>query len=135
MVAITATTSATPSIQAVAMGKARLEQAQRVAEQAETTAKDLRVQADSAEQQAQQSQENVRKISSDIQHEEATYARPRESTLTEVPVKVQKLIEQMYNATSDKRTQSGNPLKTHSNSPPVVNGQGQRTGRILNVSS
>ena len=135
MVAITATNSATPSIQAVAFGRARLEQAQRVAEQAETTAKDLRAQADSAEQQAQQSQENVRKINANIQREEATYARPRESTMIEVPVKVQKLIEQMYNATSDRRTQSGNPLKTNVSAPPVINSQGHRTGRIVNVSS
>jgi hypothetical protein len=95
----------------------------------------LRGQADIAEQQAQQGQDNVRKIGARIQQEEPTYAQPRESTTVEVPVKVQKLIEQMYTATSEKRTQSGNPLKANSNSPPIVNSQGQRTGRIVNISA
>jgi hypothetical protein len=134
MVAITATNSATPSIQA-SLGRARLDQARREADQAEANARDLRGQADIAEQQAQQGQDNVRKIGARIQQEEPTYAQPRESTTVEVPVKVQKLIEQMYTATSEKRTQSGNPLKANSNSPPIVNSQGQRTGRIVNISA
>jgi hypothetical protein len=134
MVAITAINSATPSIQA-SLGRARLEQARNEADKAEAIARDLRGQADIAEQQAQRSQDNVRKIGASIQQEEATYAQPRDSTSAEVPVKVQKLIEQMYTATSEKRTQSGNPLKTNSNALPVVNSQGQRTGRIVNISA
>ena len=134
MVAITAINSATPSIQA-SLGRARLEQARNEADKAEAIARDLRGQADIAEQQAQRSQDNVRKIGASIQQEEATYAQPRDSTSAEVPVKVQQLIEQMYTATSEKRTQSGNPLKTNSNALPVVNSQGQRTGRIVNISA
>ena len=134
MVAITATNSATPSVQA-SLGRARLEQARSEADQAEANARDLRGQADIAEQQAQQSQDNVRKIGALILQGEPTYAQPRESTSAQVPVKVQKLIEQMYTATSEKRTQSGNPLKTNSNALPVVNSQGQRTGRIVNISA
>ena len=134
MVAITATNSATPSVQASA-GRARLAQARREAEQAEANARDLRAQADDAERQAQSSQENVRRLSSRNRQEEVTYAQPRASSTSEVPIKVQKLIEQMYSATSEKRAESGNALKTNVNASPVVNSQGQATGRIVNVSA
>ena len=134
MVAITATNSATPSIQA-SSGRARLEQARREADQAEANARDLRAQADEAEQQAQSSQENVNRIAARNQREESTYSAPRASSTSEVPLKVQKLVEQMYSATSAQRTQSGNPLKTNANAAPVVNIQGQATGRIVNVSA
>ena len=134
MVAITATNSTTPSIQA-SLGRARLQQARSQADQAEANARDLRAQADNAELQAGQSQDNVRKIASVIAQQEPTYAQPRESASGEVPVKVQKLIEQMYTATNDKRSKRGNPLKTDSDALPVINSQGQRTGRILNISA
>lgn len=134
MVAITATNSATPSVQASA-GRARLAQARREAEQAEANARDLRAQADDAERQAQSSQENVRRLSSRNRQEEVTYAQPRTGSTSEVPIKVQKLIEQMYSATSEKRAESGNALKTNVNASPVVNSQGQATGRIVNVSA
>lgn len=134
MVAITATNSATPSVQA-SVGRARLAQARREAEQAEANARDLRAQADDAERQAQSSQENVRRLSSRNRQEEVTYAQPRTGSTSEVPIKVQKLIEQMYSATSEKRAESGNALKTNVNASPVVNSQGQATGRIVNVSA
>jgi hypothetical protein len=134
MVAITATNSATPSIQA-SLGRARLAQALREADQAEANARDLRAQADEAEQQAVQSQNNVRKVSAGVQRDEATYAMPRANSESEVPIKIQKLIEQMYSATSETRAQSGNPLKTDAGTPSIVNTQGQRTGRIVNVSA
>ena len=132
--AITATNSATPSVQAY-VGRARLEQARRQADQAEANARDLRAQADDAEQQAQQSQNNVRKISASIQNEDTTYSAPRSTNESAVPVKVQKLIEQLYRATSEKRDQDGNPLKSDPRSPSVVNALGQKTGRIVNVSA
>jgi len=134
MVAITATSSATPSLQ-VTLGGARLEQARREADQAEANARDLRAQADDAEQQAQRSQDNVRQVSARTQQDEATYAQPRKNSTSDVPLKIQKLIEQMYGAISDKRAQSGNPLKSDVNAAPVVNIQGQATGRIVNVSA
>lgn len=134
MVAITATNSATPSIQA-APGRARLEQARREADQAEANARDLRAQVDDAEHQARSSQEKVRKVASSNQREESTYSAPRASSAAEVPLKVQKLIEQMYDASSEQRTKSGNSLKTDAKAAPVVNTQGQATGRIVNVSA
>ncbi len=134
MVSITATNSATPPLQ-IGPGKARLEQARREADLAEANARDLRARADDAEQQARRSQDNVRKVSARAQEEAATYTQPRNSSTSEVPLKVQKLIEQMYSATSEKRTQSGNPLKTDVDAAPVVNIQGQATGRIVNISA
>lgn len=134
MVAITATNSATPSTQ-VSLGRARLEQARREADQAETNAHNLRAQADDAEQQAAISQENVRKVATSNQSEASTYSAPRASSTSEVPLKVQNLIEKMYAATSEQRAQSGNPLKTNPQAAPVVNSQGQATGRIVNVSA
>lgn len=134
MVAITATNSATPSIQA-SMGRARLEQARREADQAESNARELRGQADDAEQQATSSQENVRNLSAKNQREQYTYDSPRAASTSEVPLKVQNFIDNLYSANSEKRGQSGNSLKTDANAAPVVNTQGQATGRIVNVSA
>jgi hypothetical protein len=133
MVAITATNSATPSIQ-TSLGRARVEQARRQADQAEATARDLRSQADEAERQANSSEDNLHKVTARVQQEEVTY-KPPDNNAPEVPLKVQKLIEQMYSATSEARAQSGNPLKTQANAAPVVNNQGHATGRIVNISA
>ncbi len=134
MVSITATNSTTPSIQA-SLGKARVEQARREADQAEANARDIRAQADEAEQQAQRSQDNFRKVSTLVQQQEVTYKPPKNDSESEVPIKVQKLIEQMYATTSARYTQSGNPLKTDTRAAPVVNIQGQSTGRIVNITA
>lgn len=132
MVAITATNSTTPSLQA-ALGRAKLAQAQREASQAEGNAKQLRAQADEAEQQAQQSQNNVAKVASSNRQPASTYGAPSQPRISEVPVKVQNFIENLYRATSQKRADSGNALKSNADAPPVINTQGQATGRILNL--
>lgn len=133
MVAITATNSATPSLQA-ALGRAKLAQAQREADQAEGTAKQLRAEADQAEQQAQERQGKVAQIAaSGNRQNEATYRPPSTVQVAETPVKVQNFIENLYRATSQKRADSGNALKTNADAPPVINSQGQATGRILNL--
>ena len=72
MVAISATNSATPSLQSM-LGKARLVQARNEANQAEAKAENLRNQADIAEQDAQTSQSKVRDIASRNQREDPTY--------------------------------------------------------------
>ena len=135
MFAITATTSATPSLQA-ALGRAKLAQAQREADQAEGNAKQLRAEADQAEQQAQERQGKVSQIaSSGNPQSESTYSTPASGRVTEVPVKVQNFIENLYRATSQKRADVGNALKTDADAPPVINSQGQATGRILNLTA
>lgn len=136
MVAITATNSSTPSIQA-ALGRTKLQQARREADQAESNAQNLRKQADAAEQEAQKSQANVRTLSARTQQETATtYAAPRvNGSTTEVPVKTQDFLVGLYTATSQKRADSGNALKSDVHAAPVINIQGQSTGRIVNISA
>jgi hypothetical protein len=72
MVAIAATNSATPSLQST-LGKVRLEQARREADQAEINAQNLRAQADAAEQDAENSQGRVRDLTARQQREDPTY--------------------------------------------------------------
>lgn len=134
MVAITATSSATPS-PAVALGKARLEQARREADQAEATAQNLRSQADAAEIDAQKSQETVRELATRNRQSDATYASQLNSHKSEVPQKTQEFLVDMYSAASAKFAATGNALKANPTAAPVVNTQGHATGRIVNVSA
>ncbi len=132
MAAITATNSATPSLQA-ALGRAKLAQAEREASAAEGKAKQLRSQANEAESQSQERQANVSRVGAAVRGEQNNTYRPGKTEATEVPVKVQSFIEAMYRATSQQRADSGNALKTDAKAPPVINAQGQATGRILNL--
>ncbi|QDL54918.1 hypothetical protein [Rhodoferax aquaticus] len=122
---------ARPTPQAM-MDKARLEQAKRDADQAEATAQNLRAQADAAEMDAQKNHDQVRDLSSRIRRADATYSAPSGKP-SEVPQKTQNFLEDMYTATSAKFAASGNPLKADALSSPVVNNQGQATGRIVNL--
>lgn len=133
MVAITATNSTTPSLQA-ALGRAKLQQARREAEQAEDNAQDLRKQADAAEQEVQKSQAKVRSAAAQTQRDAAvTYAAPQQNSPPEVPTATQDFLVRLYSAASQKRSDSGNALKSNPAAPPVINSQGQTTGRIVNV--
>jgi len=134
MVAITATNSATPTA-LLALGKARLEQARREANQAEANAQSLRSQADAAEIDAQKSQDNVQKVATHNARADTTYSSQPNSGTSEVPKKTQDFLVDMYSAASEKFAASGNALKTDPKAPPVVNTQGQSTGRIVNVSA
>jgi hypothetical protein len=134
MLAITATNSATPSQQAL-LGRARLEQARREADTAEANAQSLRSAADSAEIDAQKSQENVRNVATRNRQTDATYTSQVNGSQSEVPPKTQQLLVEMYSAASGKFAASGNPLKSNPAAAPVVNSQGQSTGRIVNVSA
>lgn len=143
MVAITATNSASPSLQA-SLSKVRLAQARREADRAEADAQDLRARADDAEREAQNGRDKVRQLSSSGNNNTAaasasstdgtTYTQQlRAASNSETPPKVQNFIERLYRATSEKFTANGNPLKTDADANTVVNSQGQSTGRILNV--
>lgn len=134
MAAITATNSTTPSLVAT-LGRAKLAQAEREASQAESNARQLRAQADQAEQQAQQSEANVTKVAAESRRDLITYSISTRTPPKEVPIKVQNFIENLYRATSKKRAESGNSLKESEDVPPVINAQGQSTGRILNLSA
>lgn len=125
MVAISATNSATPS-QASAISRNRLEQARRDAGQAEARAQNLRAQADAAELDAQKSQGRVRDLASRSQQADPTYDPQIQGGKSEIPPKTQDFLVGMY---------SSNALKTSTNSAPVLNIQGQSTGRIVNISA
>jgi len=134
MVAITATNSASPSLQAT-LSKTRIEQARREADSAEARASALRAQADEAEREAQDRNETVRSLSARSQSGDSTYASALRQQNSEVPAATQDFLERMYTAVSPKFAASGNALKTDSDTAPVVNSQGQATGRILDVSA
>ncbi|OGB30770.1 MAG: hypothetical protein A3F78_02360 [Burkholderiales bacterium RIFCSPLOWO2_12_FULL_61_40] len=134
MVAITATNSATPSPQA-ALGRARVEQARREADQAEANAQSLRSRADAAELEAQNSQERAREVAQRNRQSDPTYTPQLNASKSEVPQKTQEFLVNLYSASEQKFAASGNPLKTYPNAAPVRNTQGQATGRIVNLST
>ena len=134
MVAITATSSATPSLQSV-LNKTRVDQARREAEQAEANAQNLRAQADEEERRAQDGQSKVRTLSSQARTSDATYTAAVKGDQPEVPVQTQDFLERLYKATSQKFAANGNALKTNADAAPVVNSQGHATGRIVNISA
>jgi hypothetical protein len=122
MVAISATNSATPSLQ-LALGSNKLAQAKREADQAEAKAQNLRSQADAAEVEAQKSKDRVRDLSARPAPTDPTYPHPAQAV---------KSVQS--NFLLDKRL-SGNPLSAPLKAAPVQNSQGQTTGRIVNVSA
>jgi chromosome segregation ATPase len=132
MVAITATNSATPSLQ-LALSQTRLEQARRDADQAEANAKNLRSQADQAEQESQNRQNDVQSLSSQTAQAQDTYSASLKKSSTAVPEATQDFLVRLYSATSQKFTDSGNALKSTPDAASVLNTQGQTTGRILNI--
>ena len=132
MVAITATTSASSSLQAT-LSKARIEQARREADSAEARASDLRSQADEAEREAQDRNQTARSLSAAGQTKDSTYTSALRRPSSEVPPATQDFLERMYTAVSPKFAASGNPLKPDGDTPPVLNSQGQSTGRILDI--
>lgn len=136
MVAITATNSATPTLQA-ALGRAKLQQARQEADRAENTAQNLRQQANAAEQEAQSSQTRVRALAGQINKNGAeTDASPRLNNSAEISTKNQNLVVNrfdLYSATSDKRAPIGNGFQPDAAREPVINTQGQATGRIINI--
>ena len=136
MVAIAATTNATPSLQ-MALMRTRVEQAQREADRAEADARDLRSQADRAEQEAQSKQKAANGLAADTRNIALTYSAPvkvgNPAAAPQVPPQTQDFLIRLYRSTSQKFAASGNPLKTDADAPPVLNSQGQATGRIINI--
>ena len=139
MVAITATNSTTPSLQA-SLSMVRLEQAKREADTAEARAEDLRAQANDAERDAQGRKDNVRELSSSASKPadmpaSSTYSAPSTSNFVAVPTATQEFLVRMYKATSPQFAASGNALKDDSEAAPAINTLGQATGRIVNLSA
>lgn len=129
MVAITATNSATPSLQAT-LSQTRLRQARREADQAEATAQGLRAQADNAESAAQGSHGRVRTMAANVAFASPTYQAKRE---TGRGSENQDLMVDMYQRFAALSGNGGNPLQGVNLPNPVQNAQGQTIGRIVNL--
>ena len=134
MVAITATSNATPSLQSV-LNRSRMEQARRPPEQAEASAQQPNALDSENERKARVDQGRVRTLTSQARPSDATYTSAVKGRSSEVPRATQDFIERLYKATSQKFAESGNPLKTTADSSPVINVQGQSTGRIVNITA
>lgn len=132
MVAISATNSAMPSLQA-SLSKTRLLQARREADEAETTAQNLRAQANNAESEAQRSQGRVRSLSASNANANPTYEAKREPAESGLRPESQNLLIDLYQRSSALRGTNVNPLQSSPAFPPVQNTQGQATGRIVNL--
>lgn len=133
MAALAATNSATPSLQSTLI-RARLEAARRQAQQAESTVQDLRAQVEAAETEYGKRQDQVRSLTDQSRQSDSTYSSQVRSGAA-VPLKTQELIVGLYQATSSSRQADGKGLKSNPIAAPVVNTQGQATGRIVNFSA
>jgi TolA-binding protein len=135
MVAITATSYATPSAQAY-QSQARLEQARREADQAESYAKQLRAQADDAEQQAQTEQGKVTTLSAQVAQTDSTYTRQKSNTATAAAVtQAQDVLVPVASVANNKFSFPANPLKSYASSTAIGQLLGQRSGRFVNVTA
>lgn len=134
MVALAATNSATPSLQATLI-RNRLEVARREAQQADSTVRDLRAQVQAAENESENRQDNVRKLADQSRQSDPTYRSQIQTSAADVPVSTQEFLFGLYQATSAKRQADGNGLKSDPTAAPVRNTQGQATGRIVNISA
>ena len=133
MASIAATSYATPSLQST-LSRSRVAQALREADAAESKAQTLRQQADAAERDAQGRNAKVRSLKARETNADSTYTRAVQVDSSEVTPKTQNFLERMYRAASPKFAAGRNPLKNDVDASPVVNTQGQATGRILNLS-
>jgi di/tripeptidase len=132
MLALPSTSSASPSLQAT-LSKVRVGQVRRAADQAEAQAQALRSQADQAENEAQQTEVTQPTVNTPKAVEELTYTAVIKAKTPEVSPQTQDFLVRLYKATSQKFAASGNALKSNEDAPPVVNTQGQSTGRIVNT--
>ena len=146
MVAITATNATIP-LKPVTPSRSRLEQARRQADLAETNARQLRALADQAEQDLQQSQSRVSTLSTQVAQEaraaqpaqaaqaDSTYTAQVKSGASAFNKKIQDLLVRTATVARNQYSFPDNPLKSGVNSAPVLNAQGQNTGRIVNLSA
>jgi chromosome segregation ATPase len=143
MVAITATNVSTP-LKPVTPSRSRLEQARRQADQAEANARQLRALADQAEQELQSSQSRVSTLSTQVAQEsraaqsaeaDSTYTAQVKPGASSLNKQIQDFLVRTATVASNQFSFPENPLKSGVNSAPVLNTQGQNTGRIVNLSA
>lgn len=134
MARLAATNSATPSLQSTLV-RSRFGPVRREAEQTQANVQELRAQVDAAETDSQKRQEKVRSLSGEAQRVNPTYSARSQASSSAVPVKTQEFIVGLFGATNTKRLATGSGLKTNPDAAPVVNSQGQSTGRVVNLSA
>ncbi len=134
MAGLAAINNATPSLQSTLI-RSRLDAARREAEQAQANVQELRTQVEAAERDSQKRQEKVQSLSGQAQQADTTYRAKSQAASSALPVKTQEFIVGLFGATNAKRLATDSGLKTNPSSSPVVNSQGQSTGRIVNLSA
>lgn len=137
MAALAATSSATPSLQS-SLIRSRLETARREADKAQANVQNLREQVDAAESESNKRQNSVRVLTTQANQAsqtDPTYKSRLQNNQPGVPVKTQEWLFSLYNETNAKRQTTGSGLKTNPDATPVLNTQGQATGRIVNLNA
>lgn len=136
MVAIAATSYATPSSPLVMQTRVRLEAARREADQAEANARELRAQAEQAEQEAQKGQSRVTSLSAQALQTDSTYASQirRQASASEAR-RTQDFLAPVAAVAANNYSFPQNPLKPSANTWSLVNQQGATIGRLLNLSA
>ncbi len=134
MVAITATTYATPSNPSWTI-KARLQQARQEADQAETNAQQLRTEADQAEQAAQQGQSKVGALTTQAAQADSTYTAQLRSKVASTQAKqVQTVLAPVATVAANQFNFPDNPLRRTNASVWSLANQGGTSGRFVNLS-
>jgi chromosome segregation ATPase len=134
MAGLAPTSSATPSVQS-ALIRGRLEAARREAEQAQANVQELRSQVDAAETESRKRQDKVQTLNGQAQQVDPTYGAKAKDTDSSVPIKFQERTANLTDATKTERPVTGSSIKLYPDTTPVINSQGQSTGRIVNVSA
>ncbi len=129
---ISATNSATPSLQSV-LSQSRLAQARQQASQAEANAADLRTRATKAEQDAAQSQGRVQALSRQQGQASPIYSEKAPRSDGGFSPQTQEVLVNAYAASAANRAASQSTLKTNVMASPVTNAQGNLTGRIVDL--
>jgi hypothetical protein len=134
MVAITATSYATPSAQSWSI-RARLQQARQEADQAETNAQQLRAEADQAEQAAQHGQAKVGALTTQVAQTDSTYAAQLRNQVASTQSKqVQTVLAPVATVAANQFNFPDNPLRRANATVWSLANQGGTSGRFVNLS-
>lgn len=128
--------SSTSSANEYGLQQLRVQQARRSAEQAEQAAQLLEAQAAGAQQAAEQAQENARSLSVESSQAQARAGQARQGLIA--MGSAQQAITQLTNAVNQAAvpvTTSVPTTQSVGSPPPVVNTQGQVTGKIVNTTA
>ncbi len=120
-----------------------LQQAQRKADQAEQTAQSLKAQANEAQRAADREQDNARSLSAQSDQAQETAGQLRQSinglraqqqAIEQLPKTVNQALGLQPTASTAPRVSTAT-ASTGASTVPVLNGQGQVTGKIISVTA